>query len=242
MRQAKKFMKRTAMLLIMVTVLLSSGMATGMFTGELITAEAAAMKLNVKTVELVPNETLTLSVANAGKKKVVWKSSNKKVATVSPKGIVTAKDNIGKSCTITATVGKKKFKCKVSVIESKLYGTYMVNESNFTLSGTALDGETHIEDAYPHTINVSKQKNGYYFVIAVSMNSDMPDSDYWITDSELHYIGDELPDCLLNPTKRGDDETVNLFMDVNDNYVFETWRDYTQEEWDQRMKELGYEI
>ena len=61
MRQAKKFMKRTAMLLIMVTVLLSSGMATGMFTGDLITAEAAAMRLSMKSAELVPNESLSLT-------------------------------------------------------------------------------------------------------------------------------------------------------------------------------------
>ena len=58
MRQAKKFMKRTAMLLIMVTVLLSSGMVTGIFTGDLVTAEAAAMRLSMKSAELVPNESL----------------------------------------------------------------------------------------------------------------------------------------------------------------------------------------
>ena len=146
MRQAKKLMKRIAMLLIMVTVLLSSGMATGMFTGELITAEAAAMRLSMKSAELVPNESLSLNISNAGKKKVVWKSSNKKVATVSAKGKVTAKDNVGKSCTITAKVGEKNFKCKISVVDSKVYGTYLVYNTNVYLNGIAADGKTYVEN------------------------------------------------------------------------------------------------
>lgn len=47
------------------------------------------------------------------KKKVKWSTSNKKIATVSKKGTVTAK-KVGQ-CTITAKVGKKKYKCKVYV-------------------------------------------------------------------------------------------------------------------------------
>lgn len=46
-------------------------------------------------------------------KKVKWSSSNKKVATVSSSGKVVAK-GIGK-CTITAKIGKKKYKCKITV-------------------------------------------------------------------------------------------------------------------------------
>lgn len=46
--------------------------------------------------------------------KVKWSSSNKKIATVSSKGIIKAK-KIGK-CTITAQVGKKKYKCTIKVV------------------------------------------------------------------------------------------------------------------------------
>ena len=49
--------------------------------------------------------------------KVVWKSSKKKVATVSKKGKVKAKKP-GKT-TITAKVGKKKYKCKVMLKEKE---------------------------------------------------------------------------------------------------------------------------
>ncbi len=45
--------------------------------------------------------------------KITWKSSNKKVATVSSKGKVTAKKK-GKA-TITAKVAGKTYKCKVTV-------------------------------------------------------------------------------------------------------------------------------
>ena len=48
-----------------------------------------------------------------GGKKVTFKSSNKKIATISKKGIITAKKK-GK-CTLTAKVGKKMLKCKLTV-------------------------------------------------------------------------------------------------------------------------------
>lgn len=74
----------------------------------------AAVKLNVKNKELEVGQTVTLKVT--GTKKVVkWSSSNKQVATVTKKGKVTAKQ--AGTATITAKVGKKKYKCKVTVTE-----------------------------------------------------------------------------------------------------------------------------
>ncbi len=49
--------------------------------------------------------------------KIVWKSSNKKIASVSSKGVIKAK-KAGK-CTITAKHGKQMYKCKVKVIRAK---------------------------------------------------------------------------------------------------------------------------
>lgn len=72
----------------------------------------AKVKLNKKTVKLYVGKTTTLKLKN-NKKKVKWSSSNKKVATVSKKGKVKAIKK-GKA-TITAKVGKKKYKCKVTV-------------------------------------------------------------------------------------------------------------------------------
>ena len=79
------------------------------------TAQAAKIKLNKTTVYLLKGKSFKLKITGT-KKKVTWKSSKKKVATVSKKGKVKAK-NAGKA-TITAKVGKKKYKCKV-IVETK---------------------------------------------------------------------------------------------------------------------------
>ena len=72
----------------------------------------AAVKLSKKKATITAGKTLKLKVKGT-KKKVKWKSSNKKVATVSKKGVV---KGIKKgTCKITAKVGKKKLTCKVTV-------------------------------------------------------------------------------------------------------------------------------
>lgn len=72
----------------------------------------AAMKLNVKSKTLEVGQSITLKVKGT-KKKVKWSSGNKKVASVTKKGKVTAKK--AGSATIKAKVGKKILKCKIKV-------------------------------------------------------------------------------------------------------------------------------
>lgn len=80
-----------------------------------VTVKVATPKLN-KTKETIDvGKTVTLKVEN-NKKKVTWSSSDKKVATVTSKGIVKG-IKAGKA-TITAKVGKKKYKCTVTVKQS----------------------------------------------------------------------------------------------------------------------------
>lgn len=73
---------------------------------------AATMKLNKKKATIYVGQALTLKVKGK-KKKVKWKSTNKKVAKVNKKGKVTGL-KAGKS-TIIAKVGKKSLKCKITV-------------------------------------------------------------------------------------------------------------------------------
>ncbi len=75
-------------------------------------AHAAKVKLNKTKLTLYLKKTATLKVKGT-KKKVKWSSSNKKVAIVSKKGKVTAKKK--GTATITAKIGKNKYKCKVTV-------------------------------------------------------------------------------------------------------------------------------
>lgn len=98
-------MKRIKKILCLMLVL--------MLVGSSFHVSAASPKLNQKSVTLRVGESCVLKVKNT-KKKVKWKSGNKKIATVSSKGKVVAKSS--GSTTVTATVGKKKYKCKVCVL------------------------------------------------------------------------------------------------------------------------------
>ncbi len=72
----------------------------------------AKVKLNKTKLTLVKGKSYTLKVMG-NKKKIKWSTSNKKVAIVNSKGKVTGKK--AGTCTITAKIGSKKYKCKVTV-------------------------------------------------------------------------------------------------------------------------------
>lgn len=72
--------------------------------------------LNIREISLARGQSASLSVKNTGKK-VSWKSSDKRVASVGKTGKIKAKKK-GKAV-ITATVEKKTYKCKVTVSEKK---------------------------------------------------------------------------------------------------------------------------
>ena len=85
------------------------------------------IKLNKKKVTLKAGNTFKLKVkvlpSDASSKKVTYKSSNKKYATVSAKGVIKAKKaGIGKTVTITIKAkdgSKKTAKCKVKIVDKK---------------------------------------------------------------------------------------------------------------------------
>ena len=73
---------------------------------------ASSIKINKKKKTLRVGDKYTLKIKGTSKK-VKWTSSNKKVATVNSKGKVKAKKK--GTATITAKVGGKKYKCKITV-------------------------------------------------------------------------------------------------------------------------------
>lgn len=111
-----------------------------------VSAASKKVKLNKKKVTIYVGKTVKLKVKNT-KKKVKWKSSNKKVATVSKKGKVKGKKP-GKA-TITAKVGKKKYKCKVTVKKK-------VSKNNVTNTGYQNDSNAQ------NNINNTKKTNYDY--------------------------------------------------------------------------------
>ena len=105
----RNIVRRTGIVMVMVCLIVA--FMPMMNSGQ---AHAASIKLSKKTVYLAKGATYKLKVKGT-KAKVKWKSSNKKIATVS-KGKIKAK-KVGK-CTITAKVKGKTLKCKV-IVETK---------------------------------------------------------------------------------------------------------------------------
>lgn len=80
-------------------------------------AKSKKIKLSKTSATLKPGKTLKLKLKNAKASKIKWKSSKKKVASVSKKGLVKAKKK-GKTI-ITAKYKGKKYKCKITVTAKK---------------------------------------------------------------------------------------------------------------------------
>ena len=104
-----------------MSLLLVAVMVVGLLAvpgGNVQAAMKKKVQLNKKTVTLEVGKKVTLNLKNAPKKKkITWSSNNKKIATVSKKGVVTAK-KAGKA-NITAKVNGKKYVCKVTVKNKK---------------------------------------------------------------------------------------------------------------------------
>ena len=106
MRRNKKVLKAAAWAMTFAMVVTGTGMPVS------VTA-AKKPKLNRKKATVRVGKTLKLRVKNAGKKKVKWSSSKKKIATVNKKGKVKGKKP-GKTV-IKAKVGGRLLKCSVTV-------------------------------------------------------------------------------------------------------------------------------
>lgn len=100
---------------ILTAALLAAGVTAGMIHAE--TAQAAGKSpLNRTSMTLVKGQQYRLKFTNAKKysrKKISWSTSNRKVASVSKSGTVRGVSK-GKAV-ITAKVGKKRYRCTVSV-------------------------------------------------------------------------------------------------------------------------------
>lgn len=76
------------------------------------TVNVETPKISNTTITLVKGSSTTLDITG-NTQKVKWSTSNQKIASVDKNGKVTAKGN--GTATITATIGSKKYKCKVNV-------------------------------------------------------------------------------------------------------------------------------
>lgn len=83
-----------------------------------VSVSAANVKLNQSKAIISISKTIQLKVTGNKKgTKVKWKSSNNKIASVSSNGKVTGKKI--RNCIISAVVGKKSYKCRITVKSDK---------------------------------------------------------------------------------------------------------------------------
>ena len=105
----------------------------------------AKIRLNKKKVTIKVGGKVTLKLKNA-KKKVIWKSSKKKVASVSAKGIVRGKS--AGTAKITAKSNKKSYTCTVIVKEKR--------DSFVEPDETEMPGTTTVPTAKPTGVPTTK--------------------------------------------------------------------------------------
>lgn len=117
---------------------------------------ASRAKISKKKANLFVGETVQLKVTG-GSGTVKWKSNNKKIATVSKSGLVTAKMT-GK-CKITATKGKKKLTCTVQV--TKLPENYATINGKRVKVGKTLKFTYYLQSKKPICMISIKYKYDY---------------------------------------------------------------------------------
>ncbi|MCQ4636834.1 Ig-like domain-containing protein [Anaerovorax odorimutans] len=143
--------------------------------GTLESHAASKIKLSKTKATVTKGKTLQLKVKGT-KKKVKWTSSKKSVATVSKKGKVIAKKT-GKTI-ITAKVGKKKLKCKITV-----YPNYKKQ-----LVGGIWQGPWG-SNSY---VQFEFTKSGhFYFSLYDDYDGNYTEGRYWVKGNKLKLDTDE---------------------------------------------------
>lgn len=157
-------------------------------TGTLESHAASKIKISKTKASMTKGKTMQLKVKGT-KKKVKWSSSKKSVATVSKNGKVTAKKS-GKA-TITAKVGKKKLKCKVTV-----YPDYRKTIVNVSLWSGIMQGD-YVEWEFLNNGN-------YYFTRYYDTSNDDRTSmsgKFRVSGNKL-YIGTNESATIKSATKK----------------------------------------
>jgi len=167
-------------------------------------AEAAAVKLSTTNATVYTGSTLTLKISGTSSK-VTWTTSSKKIATVSSKGVVTGVK--AGTTTVTATVGGKKYNCKVTVRKPFLNkttlklqkgntdtlkltgakGTVTWTSSSKKVATVSSKGLVTAKAAGTTTIT-AKDKNGTYTCKVTIINSKLTVSTSEISLNQKSYV------------------------------------------------------
>lgn len=193
---------------------------------------SAKIKLSKTSATLVVGKTLQLKLKGTSKK-AVWTSSKKSVASVNSKGKITAKK--AGTATITAKVGSKKYKCKITVkpltlnkTKATLYPGQSVSlkldtkskikwsSSNKKIASVSSKGKVSAKQTGKATITATVGKKKYKCSITVTK---APGEGITITTIDFNPIGNEINFQIKNNTG----ETVTIYDNLkafNDDYEY----------------------
>jgi hypothetical protein len=176
-------MKKISRLLILVMIL-------SLLAGA-VPVQAASIKLSKSWATLEKDATLTLKLTNATDT-VKWTTSDKKVATVSKKGKITAKAE-GTAVIIAEHKGKK-YSCTVAVIDS--------NDSVLTENTVIVDND-YITATFEGAETRKIGGTDYFLMsVYVTNKSDIEiaiDADNVTVNDEMHYM--PLGNSIILPRK-----------------------------------------
>lgn len=167
-----------------------------------VTVEPKGLKYKKKTIRKKARFTNVLVGAKTG---VKWSSSNKKVATVSGKGVV--KGRKSGTCKVVARFGGKKYTCKVTVVNPRLNKKKITvyNSRSFRLKVTGGKGRIRWKSGNKKVATVSKKgtvtagKGGTCTITAVRNGITLKCK----VTVPKHYKGYKIPDFGALYGKRG---------------------------------------
>ena len=135
---------------------------------------ASSKGINHKKVTLEPGDTVKLKIN--GKSKANWRSSNKKVATVSSKGLVRAKKK--GTAKISAKVKGKTWTCKVTV-KKTINGVITINSEAEKENTAVLDSSTS---------GMTSQEAKVYKAM-IALKNKYPEGMTWTNDNYYKWNG-----------------------------------------------------
>ena len=191
----------------------------------------AAPRINSSKLTMIKGQSRTLKITGLKKgQKITWKSSNSKIVTVNKAGRLQAKAK--GSATITGTVSKKKYTCKVTVQAPKLNKTSITLKVGQTyqlkLSGTnqkitwkssnskivAVNKAGRLQAKSAGNATVTAQVNGIRFVCKVKIQKKAAPAKP--TPTAAPKPGIKLKNHILSKGKKASDGSVKIELNTHD--------------------------
>ena len=222
--------KKILISLITVFVLAMLPAESAILPGTVCVTEAAP-RISSSKLTMIKGQSRTLKITGLKKgQKITWKSSNSKIVTVNKAGKLQAKAK--GSATITGTVSKRKYTCKVTVQAPKLNKTSITLKVGQTyqlkLSGTNQKITWKSSNSKIVTVNkagklfaksagnatITAQVNGIRFVCKVKMQKNAAPAKP--TPTVAPKPGIKLKNHILSKGKKASDGSVKIELNTHD--------------------------